>query len=525
MTSPSVSTVSPLGIKKPWLAYFRLTVDRDGNKIGYEVQKSAVDAWAVSEGIEIAGYFYDKDITAADLAKVRPGYEEMLDTAATGDYGGVAVWRLDRLVRLMFEFERSYHTIHKADGYIVSVQEKCDSRTPMGRFYMQMMVALAEMEIATMKIRSKGHRQQRAKDGMVNGGGPRPFGFLGTHNAKGEPYPPGTFGIEWDKKEIALMQDAANRIAWEGVTWSDIVKEWFEQGVRGTTGAVIQVQTLQRMLTSYRAVGQREVEIVDPETGETSKYTVPAKWQGPIDRKTWERLRSLIIKKGSKGPQRQYLLSGFALCGRCGNPLTGMQRHYEKKGKMTTTLTYRCRTGAGDRANGVCGRLSVVADEVDKLVLARVFTILAKNATFIETMADRDSATDTELVAALRTVDDCETQLQELAQLSGQRKADGTRVLSLAEWMAARGEVEREKEAAEMKARRLSQKVNSFPLPNSEDRKNLPGWFANLKLSQQQALVRAFVSEVTVKALDSSGRYFDPKRVVVTPRNPEQLDG
>src|SRR4051794_39724569 len=100
MTSPSVSTVSPLGIKKPWLAYFRLTVDRDGNKIGYEVQKSAVDAWAVSEGIEIAGYFYDKDITAADLAKVRPGYEEMLDTAATGDYGGVAVWRLDRLVRL-----------------------------------------------------------------------------------------------------------------------------------------------------------------------------------------------------------------------------------------------------------------------------------------------------------------------------------------------------------------------------------------------------------------------------------------
>jgi DNA invertase Pin-like site-specific DNA recombinase len=502
---------------KPLCGYRRLSVDRHGTKIGPRIQTDTSEAWAAREGLVIGQWYEDKDTTAADEDVVREGFEQMLSDLAAGMWGGIATWRIDRLVRLSPDFERCFMVARRAGGFIVTTHDGMSTRDPNGLVMLRMQTMFADAEVAGMKTRIKANKAERRKRGAFKGGGRRPFGFAGAiYDESGEKVVnSGKVGVEHVPHEVALLRDAAHRIARGGESYGDVIKDWHSRTppVYGAVGSPWNPKTLQSILTAPRIVGKQVYRATDPATGEVVEELVKAVWEPVIDEATWTALKALARPGNHRGGKRKYLLSGAVFCGQCGGPLTGAIRKYPKGGELMATPTYRCRNGTADKERGSCGKLSVIAEPVDKLVAAHILTRLRRTrAAMAGVLSEDDDRIHRELEAATAEVDDCDAELNELAAEKGRLGSK----MKFSEWAAMREPIERRRDAAERRQEALRQQL-SVPTPAGAEWSDLPAWWEGLTMAQQRKLVSVYVQAVRVLAPGRSGRHFRAERVVIAP--------
>ena len=86
--------------------YARSSSDRDGNQTSTDRQVVACRLLAEARCWEESSEYVDVDLSAYK-AVTRPRYEALLAAIRGGEIDGVVVWKLDRLVRRVVEFERS----------------------------------------------------------------------------------------------------------------------------------------------------------------------------------------------------------------------------------------------------------------------------------------------------------------------------------------------------------------------------------------------------------------------------------
>lgn len=91
----------------------------------------------------------------------------------------------------------------------------------------------------------------------------------------------------------------------------------------------------------------------------------PAVWEGPIDRKTWDHVRSVLLnpeRLTTVGIPTRYLLTGLIFCGVCGGRMQARWRD-------ARTKRYVC---AGHRPGH---QLAILAQPVDDLVAERALEL------------------------------------------------------------------------------------------------------------------------------------------------------
>lgn len=489
-------TATPRGERKALAAYLRLTVDRQGNKIGYDVQKRAINRWAEYAGETIGYWYQDKDLTAADLSVERPAYEEMLRAVKAGDWGGIVVWRLDRLVRLMYEIERCLHLVDESKAFIVSIDPTViDSRDPLGKMFMRILIMFAEMEIMGMRARQKGHKLEKAMAGKYHGGH-RPFGFEGAiHDDEGKMLNSGTAGIEHNPTEAALIREAARRIL-DGETPAEIVADWLSRNppVTGPLGGPMNSTVLRKVLLSPRVAGYREYVIKDPETGAERVELAPAQWKAIISPDDWQRIRTITKVGTRRGRPAGYLLTGgLVLCGECGQRMIGGRQYSRKR---EACHYYRCETGPTAAHRGSCGRNSIRAEAVDEMVLAAVMKRIARTPAILDAV-DRDIQDSGSDIAqtSMEIVAECDRKLEEYAAMAALPANRGG--LTRGEWMALRGGILEERQSA-LRRLEASRTARPAPVPMGRDRQDLRGWLKGLTLEQRRAFLRAHVRAVTI---------------------------
>ena len=136
-----------------------------------------VDTRARARGFEVVEVFSDVDLSAYKEGVVRPAYEKMLASARSGELDAVVVWKVDRLARSLREFVRVTEMLDKYGVALVSMNELLDTSSPMGRAMMQIIGVFAELESATISLRTRNAKAHDAAHGRPNGGGRRPFGY------------------------------------------------------------------------------------------------------------------------------------------------------------------------------------------------------------------------------------------------------------------------------------------------------------------------------------------------------------
>lgn len=137
-------------------------------KIGYARVSTADQELALQiDALQEAGcekIFSDK---ASGAKTDRPGFVEALEYAREGDC--LVVWKLDRLGRSMKGLIDLAAQLNARKINLRSLTDGIDTGTPSGRFFFNIMAALAAMELELIQERTRAGLEAAKRAGRVGG--------------------------------------------------------------------------------------------------------------------------------------------------------------------------------------------------------------------------------------------------------------------------------------------------------------------------------------------------------------------
>lgn len=146
------------------LYYLRCSTD-DQN---LDNQRRALDEAAVYRGWIKVGETADM-LSGAKRREERPGLDEAIRRARNGECDVVAVWALDRLGRDLKELLRTVDDLTAAGVGLFVKQQELDTTTPTGRFTLQILGAVAELERSMIRERTKAGLKRTREQGRTLG--------------------------------------------------------------------------------------------------------------------------------------------------------------------------------------------------------------------------------------------------------------------------------------------------------------------------------------------------------------------
>ncbi len=437
-------------------------------------QEAACRALAELRGWEVAEVFEDVDISA--YAKTtRPSYERLLAAVDAGVVDGVVVWKLDRLVRRVAEFERLWARCEAKQVMLASVTEPIDTSSALGLAIVRVLVTFAALESATMGTRIRAQAKAMAEQGAAPG--TPAYGYTKGYT-------------EIVPEEAKVIREAARRVL-AGETSHQIVLDFNRRGIASPGGKRWRETALNELLSAPRLSGQRvwHGEVVATEC-----------WPKILSVAQTKRLRVVLADRHRARPGKQgsYLLSSLCRCSECGCGLAAASSY---KG----ALVYRCNPSP----NG-CAKVSVTAANLEPYVVASL-------ADHVRRLPLRTTAHERRAANRIRDRKALgEPALEGLRQLARDHYVD--RRITRAEYLAARlGLLAQLGEAATAVAARRA------ALQPDETAAMLARW-DGLDTAARQALLRQEITKITVRP-STSGRYFDPARVAIEWRHDAIGDG
>ena len=98
---------------------------------------------AVQRGFEIAQEYSD---TISGAKAKRPGLDQLMDDARHGKFDVIMVWAFDRLARSVTHLLQVLDEIGRLNIEFISFRENIDSGGPLGRAFITIIGAIAELE-------------------------------------------------------------------------------------------------------------------------------------------------------------------------------------------------------------------------------------------------------------------------------------------------------------------------------------------------------------------------------------------
>ena len=323
--------------------YARISLD-DGTALGVGRQVDDCTAEALRRGWTVVDQYVDNNVSASK-SKPRPEYTRLLDDVEQGRIDAVIVWDVDRLTRKPAELETFIDLADRHGLSLASVGGEIDLATPQGRLTARIKGSVARHEAEQMGRRIARKAEQTAREGLSTAG-PTPFGYErrmvpreGGSLRMLAPYEP----------EARWIRDAYARLL-SGDTLRQISLDMDAAGVKGRRGNRIVGSVLGNMLRRPVYAGIRVYKGERLGAGE---------WEPLVDMETFDRAQAILDAPGrfhTRGTAPRYLLSGIAVCGRCGAKLRP-KVHVSRK----RAPAYMCPD---------CTRLTRLMEPVDTVVQA-----------------------------------------------------------------------------------------------------------------------------------------------------------
>jgi site-specific DNA recombinase len=333
-----------------------LRVSRIGGRNGERfispaAQREKVEAHARAHGYSVAAWHEDLDESGRKAA--RPGFQKALARVERGETGGIIVAKLDRFARSVADAAEAIRRINGAGGQLVSVEDGFDSSTPMGKFAVHMILALAELELDRIRENWLTAHQFAVRRG-VHVASRTPTGYGRRADGRLEPDPsagPVVARVFREKAAGGSLKELARLLMEANVVGPYGNRHW-------TSSAVAKLLANPVYTGEARAGKYRNAEAHLP-------IVTPAEWRAA---------QSAGSARPTRGNGDGSLLAGLLRCAGC--------RYVMKADKMTLrdgsrVRIYRCR---GDHAAGTCqARSSVMGRIVEPYVVEQFFEALGPN--------------------------------------------------------------------------------------------------------------------------------------------------
>jgi site-specific DNA recombinase len=431
--------------------YARLSKNRRGLSDNCQIQEAEGRAYADEKGWRIVFVGRDDDISASKFStKPRPDYERLVTAIEAGEIEVIVCTEMPRLYRRLEELLELIRMAPRTRLRAIWTTDDIgyDLSTPEGVHAAIAAVNNAMRESGVLSKRIRRKKAAHARQGMTSGG-PRSYGYEGPiRNKYGNVINQERIGIAFVPDEIAILVEAKDRYL-AGETIRDIVRDYYQRGLRGTAGRPWRVENFQRLLFHKRYVICGQHLATCPADCEIPHGTrvhngaeYPAVWPGIFTREEWDRMdarrraRALLWPGRGRKVGRQYLLTGLVFCGQCGAYMVGARRELPA-GEWQRR--YRCKKYDNYGQIVGCGKIFRGADPLDAWITEAVLYRFS-SPEVIRALAEPDEEDQTdELVAAY----------QEAKDNLDQMVADyASRLLTREQFALAKGIAEGQVEAA-----------------------------------------------------------------------------
>ncbi len=220
---------------------------KEGFSLDSQIEK--LRSYCKARGWEIAGEYIDDGYSGRDVR--RPAYQKMMEDIDNWDV--LLVMKMDRIHRNSKNFMLMMEELRRKNKEFVSMTESLDTSTAMGRFVMDIIQRIAQLESEQIGERVYDGMRQKAKQGKGMLGSPSPYGYV-YNNGK-------LIGIEHELKIVRQMYEMYA----DGKSLEEIVKWLRMNKVEGKRGGKWNKKTVARILSNpiYCGLGEWE-EILFP---------------------------------------------------------------------------------------------------------------------------------------------------------------------------------------------------------------------------------------------------------------------
>lgn len=327
--------------------YARQSIDKE-DSISIESQIELCLRECVSAEHKI---FKDKGYSGKNTE--RPDFQEMMRQIRNGGVERVIVYRLDRISRSVLDFARLIEEFKKYCVEFVSVTERFDTSTPIGKAMLMIVMIFAQLERETIQQRITDAYHSRSRKGFYMGGRV-PYALKlteavvdGINTSKYE-------GISDEIEIVKLIYDL---YAEPQISFSDVIKYLREHGIKASDGKgftrskiraivtnPIYVKADDRIYEFFQTQGAEIVNDISQFIGTNGAYLytgdksikrkqisiqghllVLAPHEGWIDSDTWLKCRRkcLNVKQIAKPVKaKNTWLAGKVKCKKCGYALS-----------------------------------------------------------------------------------------------------------------------------------------------------------------------------------------------------------
>ncbi len=177
--------------------YIRVSTEEQvESKLSLQAQEEKIKAYAKLHDIELLTIETDSAISGKKLE--RPALKTILNLIESNQINAVIVSKLDRLSRSVMDTLRLLESFKKSKIVFHSIQEKIDTKSATGRFFLTITAAFAEMERGLISERTSAALQEKRRQGKR--AGEIPYGY--DLQKDGETLKPNPI----EQEAIALMQ-------------------------------------------------------------------------------------------------------------------------------------------------------------------------------------------------------------------------------------------------------------------------------------------------------------------------------
>ena len=207
-----------------------------------DAQMKKLEAYCEAEGYEVADRYIDDGYSGRKTN--RPEYQRMLKDIDKWDV--IVVLKMDRIHRNSVNFTMMMDLLRKKNKEFASVYDQFDTVNAMGRFVMDIMQRIAQLESEQIGERVKLAMTFKAKNGDGNLGSAHPYGYE---------YKNGSLVIVEDEAHIVR---AIFNMYSRGSTLQDICDYLNNAEIKSKKGVGWSRQTVSNILHNPIYVGERE---------------------------------------------------------------------------------------------------------------------------------------------------------------------------------------------------------------------------------------------------------------------------
>ncbi len=384
--------------------YVRVSTLQQVDRESLSNQESRLRAYCKANNYKIYKVYKDAGVSAKDTK--RPALEELMEDAKHKKIEAVIVTKLDRITRSLKDLISLMEFFQKYQTKFISITQNIDTTGSLGRFMLNMLGSVAQLEREVTAERVSEDMYYRALAGKWNGG-IIPYGYTTRQKTikdsrnkgiKEEKILQKVNKLAPEPKRLYVNEEEAENV-------KKIYELYFEkrslrattnllnkQGYRTRKGMQWAASSVQRILSNPTYTGRiwygkRKTDLVTGKLNhvkkEDWKYS-EGEHERIISDEVFNEVQKVLESRKQKPSRasRTYLLSGIIRCGKCGGPMYGYTCYKDgKKSGGKTYFYYKCHNYAS-KGKSVCSGLSIPGKTLEDFIIEKLME-LSKDRKFL----------------------------------------------------------------------------------------------------------------------------------------------